>query len=320
MGVPAALVVNGDVRDAALDQPPRDKTGLAESVAPVALAQFVFFLARDRTPFRRHRGSIHRPSSPRCRRRPFGRRPASPVPGYSICEAVRGGSCCRWSEMPGATMPSTANRDWPGRRRSRTAYSVHPGNPPPRSGPAAPSARYTGGPIPYTRPVAFEERNDGADTGINVAASGRPGGLDHVGGRLMAVVAVGHAANHRSIYPPASPVAAAARRSGCRPRWSRSACRAARNNPSRLPVSGPRCRDAGGRPTSRSGSRIWLWLAGAAVAARERRVMWWPSTKPAAPRGAVDGLPPGDAVCRPCRAICLSERALNLRRRRIECS
>ncbi len=42
--VPAAFVVDGDVRNAAFDQPARHQAGLAESVAAVTVAQFVLLL------------------------------------------------------------------------------------------------------------------------------------------------------------------------------------------------------------------------------------------------------------------------------------
>ena len=44
VGVPAALVVDGDVRDAAFDQAPGHQAGLAEGVAAVAVAQVVLLL------------------------------------------------------------------------------------------------------------------------------------------------------------------------------------------------------------------------------------------------------------------------------------
>ena len=44
MGVPAAFVVDGDVRDAAFDQPARHQAGLPEGVAAIALPQLVLLL------------------------------------------------------------------------------------------------------------------------------------------------------------------------------------------------------------------------------------------------------------------------------------
>ena len=42
--VPAALVVDGDVRNAAFDQPPRHQARLPEGVAAVTISQLVFLL------------------------------------------------------------------------------------------------------------------------------------------------------------------------------------------------------------------------------------------------------------------------------------
>ncbi len=42
--VPAAFVVDGDVGNAAFDQPPRHQAGLPEGVAPVAVPQIVLLL------------------------------------------------------------------------------------------------------------------------------------------------------------------------------------------------------------------------------------------------------------------------------------
>ena len=44
VGVPAAVVIDGDVGDAALHQPPRHQARLAEGVAAVAVAQLVLLL------------------------------------------------------------------------------------------------------------------------------------------------------------------------------------------------------------------------------------------------------------------------------------
>ena len=105
-----ALVVDGDVGDAALDQPPRHQAGLPEGVAAVAVPQLVLLLreiedlarvAQDQVvglllALRRGRQLRHRPCMA-----------CSSV--FSLWSSSRR-SRCRSSEMPWATTPSTANR------------------------------------------------------------------------------------------------------------------------------------------------------------------------------------------------------------------
>ena len=104
------LVVDGDVGDAALDQPPRHQAGLAERVAAVAVAQVVLLLreVEDLAGIAEDQvvglllGVVEGGQL---------RVALQGVPErVRACAAGRGGRCCRWSVMPWATMPSTAKR------------------------------------------------------------------------------------------------------------------------------------------------------------------------------------------------------------------
>ena len=114
--------------------------------------------------------------------------------------------------------------------------------------------------------IAVEQRNHGADARIHVLAAGLPRGLNHVGRGLVAVVAVGHAADQGILVRVLAPTAAAIRRCGFRPHWWRSGSSAARCSRSRRPASGQRCRCGTRRPTARLESPTWPWR--------------WPSLRP----------------------------------------
>ena len=104
-----ALVVDRDVGNAVLDQPPRHQARLPERVAAIAVAQFLLFLreveqfafvAEDQLVglLLATRGGHHR-----------GVAAEGMLVGVQLASKSRRSRCC-WSVTPGATTPSTTNR------------------------------------------------------------------------------------------------------------------------------------------------------------------------------------------------------------------
>ena len=107
-------------------------------------------------------------------------------------------SFCRCSVMPWATTPSTTNGVSAGVAARGKRLETRPQEA--RLGKPALRLRHDDvgrNQSLVSGVVAFEQRDHRAGARIHVPAAGLPRGLDHVGRRLVAVVAVGHAADQR---------------------------------------------------------------------------------------------------------------------------
>ena len=95
-----ALVVDGDVGDAALDQPPRHQAGLAEGVAAVTVAQVVLLLRQVEDLAGVAEDQVVGLLLGLLGGGQLRDRPAWPVPACPACGATRAGPAAAASEMP----------------------------------------------------------------------------------------------------------------------------------------------------------------------------------------------------------------------------
>ena len=103
------LAVDGDIGHAALDQPPGQQARLSERVAAVSLAQVVFFLGEVEHLARVAEDQVVGLVLGRAE---SARRASSGLAWTNVSRFAKSSRrpCCRWSEMPWATTPSTTNR------------------------------------------------------------------------------------------------------------------------------------------------------------------------------------------------------------------
>src|ERR1017187_898895 len=195
MGVPAAFVVDGDVWDPTFDQPARYQAGLPEGIATVAVSQRVLLLREIKYLARVAKDQVVGLLLTLLGGCQLGIARHGLLKRIELLEQLASVALTLvgnpWSHNAFHCKPALPGVAPSGKGLVTRSQKARLGKPPLRLGQHDVRRKQS----PVSRLGPFEQRDDGPYAWEDIPAALRPSGLDHVGGRFMAIVAVSHAAD-----------------------------------------------------------------------------------------------------------------------------